>query len=62
MKKNIICSLCRGKGYLLSRGLNELVIYDCPICEGNGMVVMNIKDKRKKSKRKKLLFEQKFYW
>ena len=58
-KKKFACSVCDADGYTATWESDNpkeehLEIKDCDICDGKGFVMLEVRDLRKKSKKRKL--------
>ncbi len=58
-KKKFVCSACDQDGYTAEWASDNtkeehLEIKDCDVCDGKGYVMLEVRDLRKKSKKKKL--------
>lgn len=65
-KQNFKCKKCEGAGYIEEwdggdeKNIENKVIKDCPECKGEGFIEIRVIDKRKKTKKKDLYYDDEY--
>ena len=60
------CKKCEGDGYIenwddgTKKDIENKVIKDCDVCKGEGFITINVIDKRRKTKKKDLYYDDEY--